>query len=196
MEKPTVIHAGAVKQIMRYLKGTTEYGLVYVQGGGTGVLVGYTDSDHGADQVERTSTGGMAFYLGENLVSWCSQKQKTVALSSCEAEFMAATSAARQALWLRNLLSEITEERPRAVTLYVDNNSARALMNNPMFHGRSKYIDIKYHFIRQCVERGQIIVKRVSTDEQKADALTKALPVAKLVVMRHLLGVRDLDATA
>ena len=65
-----------------------------------------------------------------------------------------------------------------------------------MFHGRSKHIDIKYHFIRQCVERGQIIVKRVSTDEQKADALTKALPVAKLVVMRHLLGVRDLDATA
>jgi len=196
MEKPTVIHAGAVKQIMRYLKGTTEYGLVYVQGGGTGVLVGYTDSDHGADQVERTSTGGMAFYLGENLVSWCSQKQKTVALSSCEAEFMAATSAARQALWLRNLLSEITEERPSAVTLYVDNNSARALMNNPVFHGRSKHIDIKYHFIRQCVERGQITVKRVSTDEQKANALTKALPVAKLVVMRHLLGARDLDATA
>ncbi|CAD6251242.1 unnamed protein product [Miscanthus lutarioriparius] len=90
------------------------------------VLVGYTDSDHGADQVERTSTGGMAFYLGEILVSWCSQKQKTVALSSCEAEFMAATSAARQALWLRNLLSEITEERPSARTLYVDNNSARA----------------------------------------------------------------------
>jgi hypothetical protein len=196
MEKPTVIHARAVKQIMRYLKGTTEYGLVYVQGGGTGVLVGYTNSDHGADQVERTSTGGMVFYLGEKLVSWCSQKQKTVALSSCEAEFMAATSAARQALWLRNLLSEITEERPSAVTLYVDNNSARALMNNPVFHGRSKHIDIKYHFIRQCVERGQITVKRVSTDEQKVDALTKALPVAKLLVMRHLLGVRDLGATA
>jgi hypothetical protein len=69
MEKPTVMHAGAVKQIMRYLKGTTEFGLVYVQGGGSGVLVGYTDSDHGADQVERTSTCGMAFYLGENLVS-------------------------------------------------------------------------------------------------------------------------------
>ena len=72
MEKPTVLHAGAVKQIMRYLRGTTEFGLVYVQGGGIGMLVGYTDSDHGADQVERTSTGGMAFYLGENLVSWCS----------------------------------------------------------------------------------------------------------------------------
>jgi hypothetical protein len=96
---------------------------------------------------------------------------------------MAATSATRQALWLRNLMSEITEEKPSAIILFVDNNLARALMNNPVFHGRSKHIDIKYHFIRQCVERGQIIVKRISTDEQKADALTKALPVGKLVVI-------------
>ena len=65
-------------------------------------------------------------------------------------------------------------------------------MKNPVFHGRSKHIDIKYHFIRECVERGEIIVKRVGTNEQKADALTKALPVGKLTVMRHLLGVRDL----
>ena len=110
MENPAVMHIAVVKQIFRYLKVTLEFGLVYIQGGGTGLLVGYTDSDHGADQVERRSTGGMAFYLGENLISWCSQKQKTVALSSCESEFMAATAAARQALWLRNLVSEITED--------------------------------------------------------------------------------------
>ena len=139
MENPTVMHIAVVKQIFRYLKGTLEFGLVYVQGGGTGLLVGYTDSDHGADQVERRSTGGMAFYLGENLISWCSQKQKTVALSSCESEFMAATAAARQALWLRNLISEITKEKPQTVSLFVDNNSARSLMKNPVFHGRSKY---------------------------------------------------------
>jgi hypothetical protein len=72
MENPTVMHIAVVKQIFRYLKGTLEFGLVYVQGGGTGLLVGYTDSDHGADQVERRSTGGMAFYLGKNLISWCS----------------------------------------------------------------------------------------------------------------------------
>jgi hypothetical protein len=72
MDKQTVMHAGEVKQTMRYLKGTTEFGLIYVPGGGLGVLVGYTNSDHGADQVERTSTGGMVVYLGENLVSWCS----------------------------------------------------------------------------------------------------------------------------
>ena len=193
MERPTVMHLKVVKQIMRYLHGTINFGLVYVQSGHAGDLVGYTDSDHGSDLVKRRSTGGMAFYLNENLITWNSYKQKTVSLSSCESEFMAATAAAQQALWLRNLISEIRNEKPKAVALYVDNNSAIALMKNPVFHGRSKHIDIKYHFIRQCVERGQIVVRRVCTDEQKADALTKPLSVGKLTVMRHLLGVRDLS---
>jgi hypothetical protein len=77
------------------------------------------------------------------------------------------------------------------MTLFVDNNSAIALMKNYVFHGWSKHIDIKYHFIRECIERDHIRVKRVGTNEQKADALTKPLPVSKLTVMRHLLGVRD-----
>ena len=147
----------------------------------------------GGDTVERRSTGGMAFYLNENLITWCSQKQKTVSLSSCESEFMAATAAAKQALWLRNLINEITKQDPKPVTLFVDNNSAIALMKNPVFHGRSKHIDLKYHFIRECVERGQIVVKRVGTEEQKADILTKAMPAVKLSVMSHLIGIRNLS---
>jgi len=193
MERPTVMHAKAIKQILRYLRGTINLGLVYVQGGCADKLVGYSDSDHGADAVERRSTGGMAFYLNENLVTWCSQKQKTVSLSSCESEFMAATAAAKQALWLRNLISEITREKPKTVTLFVDNNSAIALMKNPVFHGRSKHIDLKYHFIRECIERGQIVVRRVGTEEQKADVLTKSMAAVKLSVMTHLIGVRDLS---
>ena len=108
MEKPTAKHLAAVKQILRYLKGTLNYGLVYTQEGKQELLVGYTDSDVGGDVVGRRSTGGMAFYLNDSLVTWNSHKEKTVALSSCEAEFMAATAAAKQALWLRNLLGEIT----------------------------------------------------------------------------------------
>jgi hypothetical protein len=135
----------------------------------------------------------MAFYVNESLVTWNSHKEKTVALSSCEAEFMAATAAAKQALWLRNLLGELTGTQSKKVTLMVDNNSAIALMKNPVFHGRSKHIDIKYHFIRECVERGQIVEKRVGTLEQKADSLTMPLPAVKLGVMRHLLGVRKLE---
>ena len=105
---------------------------------------------------------------------------------------MAATAAAAQALWLRSLLGEITGEEPKTVRIFVDNNSAIALMKNPVFHGRSKHIDTKYHFIRECIEGGRIEVHRVCTEEQRADALTKSLPAVKLVTMRHLLGVRDL----
>jgi hypothetical protein len=191
MEKHTVKHRNAVKQIMRYLKGTLEFGLVYTQANAKEVLLGYNDSDVGGDLEARRSTGGMAFYLNESLVTWCSHKEKTVALSLCEAEFIAATEAAKQALWLRTLLSELTATKPMTVTLFVDNNSAIALMKNPVFHGRSKHIDIKYHFIRECVECGQILVRRVCTNEQKADALTKPLTAVKPAVMIHLLGVRD-----
>lgn len=194
MEKPTVMHMNAIKQIMRYLKGTIHFGLVYTEGEEKENLVGYSDSDVGADLGGRRSTAGMAFYLNESLITWCSQRHKTVALSSCEAEFMAATLAAMQALWLRNLFAELTESEPKVVHLFVDNNSAIALMKNPVFHGRSKHIDIKYHFIRQCVERGQILVNKIGTNEQRADSLTKALPAGKLAVMRHLLGVREIEA--
>jgi hypothetical protein len=193
MEKPTKKHLHVVKQIMRYLKGRLSYVLVYTQENKEEVLVGYTNSDVGDDLVRRRSTGGIAFYLNDSLVTWCSHKEKTMALSSCEAEFMAATEAAKQAIWLSNLLSELIGRKQKVVTLYVDNNSAIALMKNPVFHGRSKHIDIKYHFIRECVEHGQIKVKRVSTLEQKADSLTKALPAVKLGIMIHLLGVRELE---
>ncbi|KAG6484866.1 hypothetical protein ZIOFF_053391 [Zingiber officinale] len=120
-------------------------------------------------------------------------KQKTVTLSSCEAEFMAATTAACHALWLRSLASELTGVEPKLVTLFVDNKSVIALMKNPVFHGRSKHIDTRFHFIRECIEKRQIVIEFVNTGEQRADVLTKALPGVKLDVMQQLLGVRDLE---
>ncbi|KAG6500439.1 hypothetical protein ZIOFF_040284 [Zingiber officinale] len=121
-------------------------------------------------------------------------KLKAVALSSCEAEFMAATTAACHALWLRSLASELTGVKPKPVTLFVDNKSAITLMKNPVFHGRSKHIDTRFHFIRECIEKGQIVVEFVNTGEQRANALTKALPGVKLAAMRQLLGIRDLQS--
>jgi hypothetical protein len=120
------------------------------------------------------------------------QKQPTVALSSCESEFMAATAAACQALWLKRLLSELTRNEEKKITLKVDNVSAIALVKNPVFHGRSKHIDIRYHFIRECVENGHINVELVSGELQRADILTKALPRLKFRTMRQMLGVQDL----
>lgn len=136
------------------------------------------------------------FYLDDNLITWISQKQRCVALSSCEAEFMAATAATCQAIWLRNLLATLTGEEVGPVVLHIDNRSAIDLAKNPVFHGRSKHIDIRYHFIRECVKRKEIIIKHVSTDMQRADILTKRMTTAKFERMRNLLGVKQLPGQA
>ena len=108
---------------------------------------------------------------------------------------MAATMAACQALWLRSLLMELTGWKEERVKLYVDNSAAIALMQNPVFHGRSKHIDTRYHFIRECVEREQIEVEHISGKEQRADPLTKALPRIRFIEMRELMGVERLEDT-
>ena len=192
MERPTTMHMNAVKRILRYIKGTLQFGLTYTQKSGNNVLTGFSDSDLAGNVDDRKSTGGVVFYLNESLVTWVSQKQRCVALSSCEAEFMAATAAACQGIWLRNLLNQVTEESIGPVVILVDNKSAIDLAKNPVFHGRSKHIDIRYHFIRECVERGEIVIKHVSTEFQRADILTKALTTVKFERMRQLLGVKEL----
>lgn len=100
MERPTKLHLNAVKRVLRYVKGTIQFGLVYSKSSGNNVLMGYSDSDLAGHLDDRRSTGGMVFYLNESIITWVSQKQMCVALSSCEAEFMAATSAACQGIWL------------------------------------------------------------------------------------------------
>nr|GEY52620.1 zinc finger, CCHC-type [Tanacetum cinerariifolium] len=110
-------------------------------------------------------------------------------------EFIAATAAATQALWLKRLLSRLTHSDEEKITILVDNKSAIALMKNPVFHRRSKHIDTKYHFIRECVERDDIQVEFVSGDYQKADILTKALPKIRFLTMRQLIGLKDLQGT-
>ncbi|XP_074347305.1 secreted RxLR effector protein 161-like [Apium graveolens] len=186
------MHELAAKRILRYVRGTLNYGLVYVNGGSE-LLTGYSNSDLAGHVDDRRSTGGMAFYLDEGLVTRASQKQRSVALSSCEAEFMAATAAACQAIWLRKMVNQVTGKYIEPVVLHIDNKSVINLAKNPVFHGRSKHINIRYHFIRECVENGDIVVKHVSTDLQRADVLTKALPTARFEKMRQLLGVRDLQ---
>ncbi|XP_074356773.1 secreted RxLR effector protein 161-like [Apium graveolens] len=193
IEKPKVLHKYVMKCILRYVKGTLDFGRVYSKNSGNNMLVGYSHSDLVGQTDDRKSTGGMAFYLNNSLITCVSQKQRCVALSSCEAEFMAATAAACQAIWLRNLLSKITGKNVGSVILYIDNKSAIDLANNPVFHGRSKHIDIRYHFIRECVERREIIIRHVSSNLQCADIRTKALSTVKFERMRKLLGVKELE---
>ena len=192
MDMPTMLHLSATKRILRYVKGTLNFGLVYKAGRGNYLLSGFSDSDLAGNVDDRKSTGGMVFYLDDSLITWISQKQRCVALSSCEAEFMAATAAACQGIWLQRVLSQIQNVKAGPVTLYIDNRSAVDLAKNPVFHGRSKQIDVRYHFIRECVEQGLIVIKHVSTNEQRADILTKALSAVKFEKMRNLLGVKEL----
>ena len=120
-------------------------------------------------------------------------KQETVALSTCEAEFMAATKAAKQAIWLQELLEEVTQTPYMKTTVYIDNKSAIALTKNPVFHGRSKHIHKRYHFIRECIENDQMEVQHVPGAEQKADILTKALGRIKFKEMREFIGVQEVN---
>ncbi|KAJ0537630.1 putative RNA-directed DNA polymerase [Helianthus annuus] len=161
-----------------------------------GEVLGYSDNSNGNGLDDGRGATGLAFYYSGNLVTWASQKQRTVALSLCEDEFMAAAAAVCQALWLRNLIADLLGKEAQMVTLLVDNEAAISLMKNPVFHGRSKHIDTRYHFIRECVERSQICVKHVSGSLQKADILTKSLGKLKLCEMRRLIGVHEAQVQA
>lgn len=190
MQSPRESHGNALKQVLRYLQGTLGHGLEFKRGR-TQKLVGFSDSSHNTDPDDGRSTTGYLFCLGETPITWCSQKQDTVALSSCEAEFMAATEAAKQAIWLQDLLSEVTGKEMEKTMILVDNKSAISLAKNPVLHRRSKHIHKRFHFIRECVERNLIDVEHIPGSRQKADILTKALAKNKFKEMREMIQVQD-----
>ena len=148
MEQPTIEHLMTLKQVLRYLRETIGYGLVYLKGQSKARQVGYSDSDFAGDEQDRKSTLGQVFFLGDMLISWASQKQKTVALSSCEAEYVAATAAACQGMWLNRLVSELSGIDEKMVKLVMDNKLAIILTKNPVQHSRTKHINTCHHFIR------------------------------------------------
>nr|GEV70584.1 ribonuclease H-like domain, reverse transcriptase, RNA-dependent DNA polymerase [Tanacetum cinerariifolium] len=137
---------------------TKDYGITYKHNGGDNIH-GFSDSSYGVNTQEGERITGIIFYYGVSPISWSTQKQATVTLASCEYEFIAATAVATQTLWLKRQLSELTHSEEEKITIMVDNKSAIALTKNPIFHGRSKHIDTKYHFIRECVEREDIQVE-------------------------------------
>jgi hypothetical protein len=136
---------------------------------------------------------GCVFLLGSSLVIWASQKQRVVALSSCEAEYIASANAACQGIWLSRLLGELLNIKAPTVKLLVDNKSAIALSKNPVHHDKSKHIDTRFHFIRDCVEKGEVDVNHVSTKDQLVDILTKTLGRIRFGKLRQQLGVIDVQ---
>jgi hypothetical protein len=190
MERPRQEHLAAVKHLLRYIAGTVEFGIVYPKlSNGDNQLTGYSDSDFGGDADDRKSTTGVIFFMGDMPISWQSQKQKAVALSTCEAEYMAGAVGACQAVWLVRLLSDIAGVKIQLPMMKMGNQSAIALSKNPVLHDRSKHIETKYHFIRKCVEDGRIRLDYVSTQEQLADVLTKSLGRTRFCELRDKIGL-------
>lgn len=194
MEKPHEVHLAAVKRLLRYVAGTRGHGLHYAKQEGAVRLIGYSDADMAGDIDTRKSTTSIIFFLGTSPITWQSTKQKVVALSSCEAEYIAAAIAACQGVWLARLLHDLIGAESEAPKLKVDNQAAIALSRNPVFHDRSKHIETKYHYIRDCVDGGRIKIGHVSTDRQLADILTKALGRVRFQELRVMIGVHNLDS--
>jgi Reverse transcriptase (RNA-dependent DNA polymerase) len=174
MQAPSAQHMGAAKRVLRYVAGTQNLGLWYKRTDEI-KLVGYSDSDWAGSFDDKKSTSGYLFTIGNTPVSWNTKKQPTVALSTAEAEYTAVSSATCQAVWIRNVLAEMGFKQMKATVIYCDNMSAIAMSKNPVQHSRCKHIDIKLHFVRDLVAEKEIQLEHISTTDQKADILTKAL---------------------
>ncbi|KAK4408869.1 Retrovirus-related Pol polyprotein from transposon RE1 [Sesamum angolense] len=188
MQSPSQVHYAAAKRILRYLRGTKDFGIWY-KSTNDAKLLGYTDSDWAGSVDDMKSTSGYTFSLGSGIFSWASKKQATVAQSSAEAEYIAAAATSNQAIWLRRILEDIGEKQEEPTTIYCDNKSAIAITKNPVQHSRTKHIDIKYHSLREATTRGEIELKYCSTEEQLADIFTKASPRNKFEELRKNIGV-------
>ena len=151
--KPTKEHWIAVKRILSYLKGTTELCLWYVRGQASDSL-GFSDAGWAGDRTDRRSTSGYVFQIGEAAISWRSKQQSYVALCTAEAEYIALASASQEAIWLQRLLNDMHCEKNNPMVIKEDNQSAISITKNPQFHGHAKHIDIKYHYVRELVDKG------------------------------------------
>jgi hypothetical protein len=190
MQEPHEEHMAAVKQILRYVAGTLNMGLFYCrEKGEKPLLTGFSDSDHAGDVDERKSTSGIIFFLGRAAISWQSVKQKVVANSSCEAEYIAAATAACQAIWLVRVLADIMGTEVQKPTLRIDNKSAISLIKNPVLNDRSKHIDVKFHVVREYENTGKLEVEFIDTTEQLGDILTKPLGRLKFQELSDKIGI-------
>ncbi|GKA93676.1 retrovirus-related pol polyprotein from transposon TNT 1-94 [Tanacetum coccineum] len=188
--KPTKKHLEAIKRIFRYLKGTINMGLWYPKDNAMS-LTAYADADHAGCQDSRRSTSGSAQFLGDRLVSWSSKKQRSTAILTTEAEYIAMSGCCAQILWMRSQLKDYGFLFNK-IPLYCDNKSAIALSCNNVQHSRSKHIDIRHHFIREQVENGVVELYFVETNYQLADILTKALPRERFEFLLPRLGMKSL----
>nr|GEY96230.1 copia-type polyprotein [Tanacetum cinerariifolium] len=188
---PMIEHYDAAKRVMRYIQGTLDFGIWYERGG-KGELKVYADSDYVGDLNDRKSTTGYVVLWDGVAITWASRKQSIVALSSTEAEYVAAAACACQVIWVRDVLKEFSSDTSEATKIQCDNTSAIKLSKNPVFHGKCKHIGVRYHFLRDLVNNGTVELEFCGTKDQLADTLTKPLQRDVFIKIREQLGVRSL----
>jgi transposase InsO family protein len=190
LEKPKKVHWNAVKRIFKYLKSTPNYGLLYSSDMKIEVI-GYSDADYAGDITTRRSTSGSTFIIGKGIVAWCSQRQKSVSLSTTESEYIALSQAVQELTWLMLLISDLLETQGDTPIMYADNQSAIRLVKNPEFHKRTKHIDVRYHYIREKYADGKFILEYVKSKDQLADIMTKPIPREQFQYLRARLQIQN-----
>jgi hypothetical protein len=194
MHDPMDDHMHSLRRILRYIQGTSHYGL-HLYPSSTTSLISYTDADWGGCPDTRRSTSGYCVFLGDNLLSWSSKRQPTLSRSSAEAEYRGVANVVSESCWLRNLLLELHCPIHKATMVYCDNVSAIYLSGNPVQHQRTKHVEMDIHFVREKVARGQIRVLHVPSRYQIADIFTKGLPLILFQDFRDSLSVRQPPAS-
>jgi hypothetical protein len=193
MAKPEELHWKMVKRILRYLQGTQGLGLVLDGSKGMDISC-YADANWAGDVATRRSTTGFLVKIGNCPVSWSSKRQTTVALSTTEAEYMSVSAATQEVVWIRNLLEELGLKPTGPTTVYQDNQGAIAMSKNPVQHGRTKHIDIRHHYVRDCVELKKIRLEYISTKKMIADVFTKPLAGPQFTNLCLSLGVTEVKS--
>lgn len=155
---------------------TRAYSLAYTRSQSPAVLIGYTDSDWATDPISRKSVGAYLFLLAGGPVSWACKKNQNVCLSFTEAEYKAATSTAKEAVWDRRCLADMGQKQKQPTILYCDNMGAIALSRKPVFHSKTKHVAVHHHYVRDVIAEGDIELKYIKTADNLADVLTKPLP--------------------
>ena len=188
---PKESHLLAVKRIFRYLVSSIDIGLWYPIGCDL-TLIAYTDADYAGCKVDRKSTSGSCLFLGGCLISWASKKQHSVALSTAEAEYVAAGSCGAQVLWVKHQLKDFNVDLS-CVPILCDNTSAINLSKNPVQHSRTKHIEIRHHFLRDHVAKKDFELNFIETSKQFADIFTKPLSEEKITSIRRELGLCKIE---
>jgi hypothetical protein len=190
MHAPRTSHLALVKCVLRYVRGTMDFGL-HLRASSSTSLTAYSDADWAGCPDSRRSTSGYCVYYGDSLISWSSKHQTTVSRSSAEAEYRAVAHAVAECCWLRQLLQELHRSLATATLVYYDNVSAIYMLSNPVQHRRTKHIEIDIHFVRERVSLGEVCVLHVSSALQFADVMTKGLPSQLFLDFRSSLCVRE-----